>query len=75
MGQGELMEYWLAIDVLEAREYLLSLKIVCHPHRKPAEQKKFSDYLFKVAYPEYKNVKTLSSSDFARIASAKMGKR
>ena len=74
MPQKSVMDYWRAVNVLEARELLTQLRVICHPHHKRPEQKKFSDHLFKNAYPEFREVKTISSEMFAKIAATKMGR-
>lgn len=45
-------EYWRAINVIEAREALLALKISLAPHMKKEGREKFEDNLNREAYPK-----------------------
>ncbi|NQX99762.1 MAG: hypothetical protein HRT70_01265 [Flavobacteriaceae bacterium] len=52
MEYGTAVEYYKAIDVIEAQEALLDLRIVTYPHAKQENQREIRRGFEKKAYPE-----------------------
>lgn len=63
----EIESYWKAIDVIEAQDALLQLRIAVYPKLKETDQKRFYDFLYRKAYPNQKK-KALKVEDFVKIA-------
>jgi hypothetical protein len=59
------MKYWKAVNVIQAREYLLKMNLADYPSMKKEERKKFYREMKGEAYPVHMQ-KTLDYDDFAR---------
>lgn len=55
MAADKAESYWLAIDVLEARETILNMRISAYPHMKKSSAQKFEREMQRMAFPKLKS--------------------
>lgn len=53
MSSERYEQFWLAIDVIEARQLLLDLGTADFPHLEPGPRQRHHRNLHKIAYPDF----------------------
>jgi hypothetical protein len=67
MSIHDLEEYWQAIDILDAQEVLVSLRVADWPHQKAEARKKWHRELVKMAYPKTFETERVDTKRLAEI--------
>ena len=65
MPESLAREYWLAIDMLEAQEMLLNLRVSDYPNGESKDRKRLIDQLMKKAYFEQEEKPMTTKAVFA----------
>ena len=67
MDYAVAVKYWKAINVIQAREYLVNMNVQDYPRMKKDARKQFYKDMRKQAYPRHLQ-KTMDYDEFARKA-------
>ena len=65
MPESLAREYWLAIDMLEAQEMLLKLRVSDYPNNEQRDRRKLNDELMEKAYFQEKEKLMTTKQVFA----------
>lgn len=75
MSSERYEQFWLAIDVIEARQLLLDLGTVDFPHLKAAAREKHHRKLHKIAYPDFNtNKEAVTPAQIMEELTRKLGR-